>query len=297
MSASQEVGEIFGNGTGPATALLRSPTVIIASVGLWGMNVFLFRLFRIDYVKVLTLDLVKEKEAAMKDEMSNEGEESDSSTSRRTGKDVGGHGHDNGNDVTSSKLIVFSLSLLVLLHFSTKLWIDVVGGSTIGAIFAFYTAVVVGIVLPLPSTSWIRTACENVFHRAFELINPRCFCLSSGMPRAIPFIDVFFADAMCSVSGILCRGECCCNASRLQHLLVSLAEQSIFRLGNVVAFGVALSQSRPDRVAQHCYSKPCGELALFDSGKAMSGYVYNWLYEGEFEGMACHHYLFLMLFI
>ena len=61
MSSGQEVGEIFGSGTGPATALLRSPTVIIAAVGLWGMNVYLFKLFGIDYEKVLMLDLLKER--------------------------------------------------------------------------------------------------------------------------------------------------------------------------------------------------------------------------------------------
>eukprot|EP00985_Skeletonema_marinoi_P024489 scaffold17055_cov73-Skeletonema_marinoi.AAC.2 len=64
MSSGQEVGEIFGDGSGPAMSLLRSPTVIIAAVGLWGMNVYLFKLFKIDYVHVLTLDLIKEKETS-----------------------------------------------------------------------------------------------------------------------------------------------------------------------------------------------------------------------------------------
>ena len=59
MSSTQEAGEIFGEGRGPAHAMLRSPTALIASVGLWGMNVFFFRLFRIDYVKVMKHDLMK----------------------------------------------------------------------------------------------------------------------------------------------------------------------------------------------------------------------------------------------
>ena len=59
MSSTQEVGEIFGAGTGPAHAMLRSPTVLIASIGLWGMNVYFFRVFGIDYVKVLHHDLLK----------------------------------------------------------------------------------------------------------------------------------------------------------------------------------------------------------------------------------------------
>ena len=236
MSSGQEVGEIFGDGSGPATALLRSPTVIIAAVGLWGMNVYLFRLFGIDYAHVLTLDLIKEKEANEK----GEGKQDDASTSGDTcsigsSNSAAGlnlekrHGHSSnssttpdhspgsaskkhygnnekaaaeGDQVTAGKLITFSLSLLLLLHLSTVIWIDYIGGSAIGAIFAFYTSVVVGIVVPFPSSAWIRTACVTVFHRAFELINPRCFCLQSGIPRAVPFIDVFFADAMCSLSKV-----------------------------------------------------------------------------------------------
>ena len=59
MSSTQEVGEIFGAGAGPAHAMLRSPTVLIASIGLWGMNIYFFRVFGIDYVKVLHHDLLK----------------------------------------------------------------------------------------------------------------------------------------------------------------------------------------------------------------------------------------------
>jgi hypothetical protein len=67
MSSTQEVGEIFGEGRGPAHAMLRSPTVLIASVGLWGMNVFFYRLFGINYIRVLKRDFLKiaeEEEAA-----------------------------------------------------------------------------------------------------------------------------------------------------------------------------------------------------------------------------------------
>ncbi len=231
MSSSHEVGEIFGNGKGPATALLRSPTVIIVAVGLWGMNVYLFRLFGIDYAHVLTLDLMKEREANSRKDEGDESDKEDNNDTGSTGNDGGmmslekRHGHTAGagnasnqshqhhnhgqssttpNDevVTSGKLIGFSLCLLLLLHLSSVAWIDVYGGSTIGAIFAFYAAVVIGIAMPLPSTAWIRTACDIVFHRTFELLNPRCFCFRSGVPRAVPFIDVFFADILCSLSKV-----------------------------------------------------------------------------------------------
>jgi EXS family len=63
MSSTQTVGEIFGSGSGGIyDAMLRSPTVLIASIGLWGMNVYVFKLFSIDYVKVLTHDLLKLEE-------------------------------------------------------------------------------------------------------------------------------------------------------------------------------------------------------------------------------------------
>mmetsp|Transcript_18333 Transcript_18333/g.27629 ORF Transcript_18333/g.27629 Transcript_18333/m.27629 type:complete len:476 (-) Transcript_18333:2780-4207(-) len=225
MSSGQEVGEIFGDGSGPAMSLLRSPTVIIAAVGLWGMNVYLFKLFKIDYVHVLTLDLIKEKEAsARKGGDNKEDDNSDLCSVGSTGSipgptmtnrnskgskrranspgDSNNHGNSADSEVTAGKLIIFSLSLLLLLHMSTVTWIDFIGGSAIGAIFIFYLAVIVGILLPLPSTAWIRTACMTIFHRTFELINPRCFCLGSGIPRAIPFIDVFFADACCSLSKV-----------------------------------------------------------------------------------------------
>ena len=63
MSATQEVGDIFGSGKGGLyDAMLRSPTVLIASLGLWGMNIYVFKLFSIDYVKVLNHDLIKLEE-------------------------------------------------------------------------------------------------------------------------------------------------------------------------------------------------------------------------------------------
>ena len=150
---------------------------------------------------MLTLDLIKEREGQG---VHSEDDESVSSHgSSGTRRSSGKQRHDGkNNEVTASKLVIFSLGLLVLLHFSTKLYINLLNGSAIGAIFAFYTAVVIGIALPLDGTKWIRLACGTVGHRALELVNPRCFCFSGGhvVPRAIPFIDVFFADAMCSVS-------------------------------------------------------------------------------------------------
>lgn len=277
MSSTQEVGEIFGAGAGPAHAMLRSPTVLIASIGLWGMNIYFFRVFGIDYVKVLHHDLLKL--ADTHDNSNHTG--GDGGTCHRRGWTRSGSGVTNmsdappltdesdpkdcnaadvsvddeegaimgdvpinnnnnakddaiGDEITAPRLVVLSLTLLILLHSTYLIWIDWLGGGSIGAIFAFYGAVTTAILFPLQSTRWLRHTCWLVFLRSLELINPRCHCLtcrnscssksnnegvntsnsnngnsSSGdvlaplrTPRPIPFIDVFFADAMCSLSKV-----------------------------------------------------------------------------------------------
>jgi len=274
MSSGQEVGSIFGDGTGPATALLRSPTVIIASIALWGMNVCLFRLFGIDYVYVLTLDLKKEEEENAKkkrekerkkqrrgkhshSEIPTSEEAAEAIESLSSSSDIGGGGGgskrggevemssfsklkltsnetfdseessrsgelynvnlsdlspsskdakvDNtsysGQEVTEVKLIGLAAALITTLYLTSYLWIQVGRGTTIGAIFGFYTFVFLGILIPLPSTAWIRIASKTVLVRAAALLKPRCSCVH-GRPRPVPFIDVFFADGMCSMSKV-----------------------------------------------------------------------------------------------
>jgi hypothetical protein len=227
MSSSHEAGDIFGEGSGPAQMMLRSPTVLIASVGLWGMNVYFFRLFHIDYAYVLNLDLVKEREAKLRaasgtaasaerklSDVENNAESVDSKNSSKTsevGEDDDYQKHafqddpeEYGREVTWQKLVGLSVVLMVLLHLSIFAWIDLLGGGSIGAVFSFYIAVFIGVVLPLPSTRWLRKSCVIVLQRACELLNPRCFCVNSepSGPRPIPFVDVFFADAMCSLSKV-----------------------------------------------------------------------------------------------
>jgi hypothetical protein len=218
MSSTQEAGDIFGEGSGPAQAMLRSPTVLIASIGLWGMNVYFFQLFKIDYAYVLNLDLVKEREAQLRASLRTSVEEIAEGSSKQSSKtsEIGDDddyqdavlGEEpeeyNGAAITWQKLIGFSVALMLLLHLSILFWIDIFGGGSIGAVFAFYGAVAIFIVLPLPATKWLRTATVIVLQRAFELFNPRCSCASSdaSRPRPIPFIDVFFADGMCSLSKV-----------------------------------------------------------------------------------------------
>jgi EXS family len=254
MSGTQEVGEIFGAGAGPAHAMLRSPTVLIAAIGLWGMNIYFFRVFGIDYVKVLNHDLLKMEE---QDELGNNSQhnhtlhrrthrnstggtrglprkdselaEGDSYNSSETKGFVENNASDDEEiaimesspledsvsaEITAGRLVCLSVTLLVLLHSTYSVWIDWLGGGSIGAIFAFYGAVTTAVLFPLQSTRWLRTAAVLVLHRAFELINPRCHhCwLTSNnntgaddiikSPRPIPFVDVFFADAMCSMSKV-----------------------------------------------------------------------------------------------
>ena len=257
MSASQEVGEIFGQGGGPATALLRSPTVIIASIGLWGMNIYLFRAFGIDYRrtflsgeagrkekssyedddgdylaerknKVLMENNMLESggviETAPKSGESDRGKTSktlaatESSTIYRDrnvtaapseGTDIeplaspaSSSTSTSSADFTAPRLLILSLCLLFLLHITSYTWIHLLGGDAIGAIFAFYFFVTVAALFPNPSSAWARRGLKIVGQRLLELINPRCYCCSYEVYRSVPFVDVFFADALCSLSKV-----------------------------------------------------------------------------------------------
>jgi EXS family len=292
MSSTQEVGDIFGAGKGLAQAMLRSPTILIFSVGLWGMDLFFYRLFGIDYKYVLMYDLVemeqeenernKKKKHRRKKKEKTEEDNSDDNQMSSDSMDLsplmtsaasmatsisppkakrkitdplpssGGpadalNGHKSsdledggslmtktltssppstnedaaiinsataelqqlqqefayGMSITWFKLVVFSVVLLCMLHFTTHFWMDHLGRSSIGAVFSFYGAVLVYIFVPLQSNGWLRRAFVITLQRSFELINPRCSCIFvNGIPRKIPFVDVFYADAMCSLSKV-----------------------------------------------------------------------------------------------
>jgi hypothetical protein len=217
MSSTQEVGPIFGEGEGPAQAMLRSPTVIIASIGFWGMNIYFFRLFKLDYVHIMNLDLVKEREEygnmdhhAKIDKNYQDGPEMIKGQASPGGVELmeevppGAHLSTIpfGNRITWDKCIGLSLFLIVLLHVSEYVWVDTYGGSSIGAVFFFYAAFCFAIAFPLTTTRWIRIATLIVFERTYELFKPRCITQPPAGPRPIPFIDNFYADAMCSLSKV-----------------------------------------------------------------------------------------------
>jgi len=185
MSATQEIGPIFGKGEGPAQAMLRSPTVIIASIGLWGMDLYFYRRFKLDYVSILNLDLVKEREA--------QGIKQQQQTTTPS-----------QNRITASKCILLSVFLQFLLHLSEYIYQNIYGGSAMGATFFFYSLFALAITFPLTTTRWIRIATMLVLQRCWALVTPRCSCISMPVngPRPIPFIDVFYADAMCSLSKV-----------------------------------------------------------------------------------------------
>ena len=192
MSSGQEVGDIFAYGHGPATALLRSPTVIIASIALWGMNIQLFRRFGIDHVRVLTGNSTSHNSSNEEKEQLVDGEspgDSDEFTASSGG-------------MTSTKCFVLSALLYSLLNLTTYIWMDILDGTTIGAILFFYAVIFIGMIFPCESTQWIRNAAKIVFHRGVQLFNPRCACVTGDSIIPIPFIDVFFADGMCSLSKV-----------------------------------------------------------------------------------------------
>lgn len=199
MSSGQEVGDIFEYGKGPATALLRSPTVVIASIALWGMNILLFRMFGIDHVRVLTAGIQQSDNESEKDALNEKENENFVDTDESAALK---ENSSSSSEITASKCFLLSAILFLLLNTTTYVWMDVLEGRTIGAILFFYLVVLVGVVTPLKQTQWIRDAAKVVFHRATELLNPRCSCLTGDQPIPIPFIDVFFADGMCSLSKV-----------------------------------------------------------------------------------------------
>ena len=262
MASAQEVGEIFGDGQGPAQMMLRSPTVIIAGIGLWGMNVYFFRLFKIDYVKVLNLDLVKERETKLLSESGTDhhvgrirrkdsvDDDDNKSLSKRSDIELdddnisilsGGSSHNNNNSSNSTvnggagggaksssmsaldaastrspslvppgsritwiRLVVLSIFLMIVLETIERVWVESMGQSIISAVFVFYAAFAMAVLFPIASTRWLRNATVLVLQRTFELVNPRCSCITQERkgPRPIPFVDVFYADAMCSLSKV-----------------------------------------------------------------------------------------------
>lgn len=213
MSSGQEVGEIFGEGSGPATSLLRSPTVLIASIGLFGMNVYFFRLFGLDYKRILTLDLEKDAlnqhhqrqsyKSGGCSKILNDDEEDFAENVESGAQESNTSTSNGGRDNTASKLLLLSACLLALLHLISFTWVDISERSPIEAVFIFYGFVFVGLVIPLGSTQWVRNSFSYVLGRIFELVHPRCsYFTSKECPRPIPFMDVFVADGMCSLSKV-----------------------------------------------------------------------------------------------
>lgn len=270
MSSTQEVGDIFSTGLGPSHAMLRSPTVLIVSIGLWGMNIFFFRLFGINYRYVLQYDLLKEQQQQqleLKEQkqeslatlsmsipaapvssgsMASIGDMSITTTPVTSRKDdkTSSRSFDEsdlekekdkdnlnlavkdkyidkemlyldsqypaleasttaGATITWYKLVIFSLILLFLLHATTRIWMDLLGRGVVGAVLCFYATFLIYIFIPLASNQWLRKAFQITLLRTFALIQPRCWCFRpTEMPRPIPFVDVFYADAMCSLSKV-----------------------------------------------------------------------------------------------
>mmetsp|Transcript_17698 Transcript_17698/g.20273 ORF Transcript_17698/g.20273 Transcript_17698/m.20273 type:complete len:667 (-) Transcript_17698:208-2208(-) len=124
-------------------------------------------------------------------------------------------GTGSGTGVSSStaaivwyKLVVLSLILLVLLHTTTQYWMGhAKRGGAIGALGFFYAICFLYICIPLKHNAWLRDSLYIILRRSWALIHPRCSCIRllstpNIAPRRIPFIDVFYADAMCSLSKV-----------------------------------------------------------------------------------------------
>lgn len=221
MSATQEVGEIFATSTRAANATLRSPTILICLVFLWGMNMWFFRIFGIDYVKVLHHDLKSRTE--QHDHSSDQEEkEKDCEVKRASSSSLAALDHyprsnststphpddeeitfaggsvasdsEKGKDESSgARVMFFAGTLLINLHVTHYFWSEWMGGSQIGASMAFYGGVATAMLAP--SSHWLRRSTWIVVQRAWQIV--QCH-----IRRPVPFIDVFFADSMCSLSKV-----------------------------------------------------------------------------------------------
>jgi len=113
---------------------------------------------------------------------------------------------DLGSSISWYKFVLFSAVLLFLLHFSTHYWMDHLHRSSIGAVAFFYSTMMLYIFVPIRQNEWLRRSFVIVVQRTCALIHPRCSCIrligTNQMPRRIPFVDVFYADAMCSLSKV-----------------------------------------------------------------------------------------------
>lgn len=265
MSSTQEVGDIFGAAKGQAQAMLRSPTVLIAAIGFWGMNIFFYRLFGINYKYVLQYDLLKEQHKEKKRHSRSHSistnvhhaytsdEEdfhplliTDNASAGSTSPSLSSAAVSEGGQITWYKLLLFSFALLITLHVTTWIWMEQLERGVLGAVFLFYVVVIVCSALPLPSNRWLHRAVAITWERTYALIHPRCWyfrytttisipsspsdetsntttessatspqdntttsSIASAttkvvpvIPRPVPFVDVFFADAMCSLSKV-----------------------------------------------------------------------------------------------
>lgn len=216
MSATQEVGEIFATGAGAANATLRSSTILICLIALWGMNMSCFRLFGIDYVKVLYHDL--EQRDTPSHPSDPEEDEDDTNDVKSTSSLAPTSPHNNSSSnkcsphpddeeltfvegsvsfgseevISGSQLMFFAGTLMLNLHLTHYFWTEYLGGTNVEASVAFYGGVLTALLVP--STKWLRQAVRIVAFRIWKLAN----CTT----RPVPFIDVFFADSMCSLSKV-----------------------------------------------------------------------------------------------
>jgi len=213
--------EILSDGEefGPASALLRSPIVIIACTALWAMDMYMFRYYRLDYVAIFTGTSKTNKQSDEEEsskEMLIKGQVE--LVSKVAGRNDSISDESNIDDevgaqmlpvtppncaITSRKLLMLSMFLFALLKFTEYVWTFVMGRrDSIHAMYFFYFSASVFMLCPFTSTQWIRVGLSVIAARVLELIKPRCYFFGLMNMKPVPFLDVFFADIMCSLSKV-----------------------------------------------------------------------------------------------
>ena len=225
----------------PEDALLRSPTVLIAFLGLWGLNVSIFERLGIDYKEALD-DSAGACSSVSSSSVSSVSSSSslplaltDASSSSGNSSSLSSSSSSSYSSTTSglpppllaspppSSIVLLSLLLLLFLNLIQFLWIDVLNGLPLVSVALFYAWTLAVVVLSPKhqATMWVSRDLRRLSAIVADIIIGRseqggkraaaAAVLPGGAGKtrtqgggaaATSFRDVFVADAMCSVSKV-----------------------------------------------------------------------------------------------
>jgi hypothetical protein len=227
MSSSAEEINFFSNAS-YVHAIVRSTTFMLVTLGLWGVLVFLFERFRINYVKILQDDFANETKAekeliSLSDGVVTERIDDshepttallDSTASvRLIGSETTLEGLLSGDErlakdgfipssaITWQRLVCTSLVLLIMLHGTFFVWNEIIGGggNQLGPILISHGLLMLAIV----RLQWFRQMIMIVLCQCCELFRPRFSWIFPSATKPVTFASVILADVACSFTPVI----------------------------------------------------------------------------------------------